>query len=62
MNKFLVDTKPHDSIIVDYYTSTLPTIIAQFIKRVARATLLENCEEAITVEKYRRVIGVIKDD
>ena len=26
-NKFVVDTKPHDSIIVDYYTSALPTSI-----------------------------------
>jgi len=28
LNKFLEDTKPHDSITVDYYTSALPTNIA----------------------------------
>lgn len=27
LNKFAIDTKPHDSIIVDYYTSTLLTSI-----------------------------------
>ena len=62
LNKFAVDTKPHDSITTDYCTSTLPTSIAQFIKRVSRPTLLENYEEAIVVEKDMRVIGVIKDD
>ena len=28
LNKFAAYTKPHDSIAVDYYTSTLPTSIA----------------------------------
>jgi len=32
LNKFVVHTKPHDSISVDYYTSALPTNIAQFFK------------------------------
>jgi len=32
LNKFVMDTKPHDSITVYYYTSTLPTNIAQFTK------------------------------
>jgi len=41
-NKFSVDTKPHNSITVDYYTSALPTTIAQFFKRVAKPTLLES--------------------
>ena len=27
-NKFAVDTKPHDSITVDYYMSALPASIA----------------------------------
>ena len=27
LNKFLADTKPHDSITVDYYMSALPTNI-----------------------------------
>lgn len=32
LNKFAADTKPHDSITVDYYTSALPTSIVQFVK------------------------------
>jgi len=32
------------------------------IKRVVKPTLLENCEEAIAVEKDLRAIGVIKHD
>lgn len=27
LNKFAADTKPHDSINIDYYTSALPAII-----------------------------------
>lgn len=62
LNRFTEDTKPHDSITVDYYTSALLTSIAQFIKRASKLALLENCEEATTVEKDPWVIGVIKDD
>jgi len=32
LNKFSADTKPHDSITVDYYMSTMSTNIAQFFK------------------------------
>lgn len=62
LNKFAVDTKPHDSITVNYYMSTLPTRIAQLVKRDAKPTLLENCKEEIAVEKDLCAIGVIKDD
>lgn len=62
MDKFSVETKPHDSITIDYNTSTLSTSIAWFIKRVARPTLIEKYEEAIVVEKELHVIGVIVDD
>lgn len=57
-----METKPRDSITVDYYTSTLLTSIVQFIKRVAKPTPLENCEEAIVVKKNLCTIGLIKDD
>lgn len=43
LNNFTANTKPHDSIIVDYYMSTLPTNVVQFIKRVAKPKLSENC-------------------
>ena len=62
LNKFVTDTKPHESITVDYYTSALPTNIAQFVKWAVKPTLLESCEEAIVVEKYLCAIKVIKDD
>lgn len=62
MNKFAADTKPNDSITVDYYTFSLPTTIVQFIKRVVKPTLLERCEGAIVVEKDLCTIRVIKDD
>jgi len=39
LNKFVVDTKPHDSITVDYYTPALSTNIAQFVKQAAKPTL-----------------------
>lgn len=62
LNKLAVDTKPHESITVDYYTSALPTNIVQFVKRATKPTLLENCEEEIAIEKDVCAIGVIKDD
>lgn len=62
LNKFAANTKPHDSIIVDYYMSILPNSITQFIKKATKPTLLESCEEAIVAEKYLCTIRVIKDD
>jgi len=62
LKNFTAYTKPHDSITVDYYTSTLPTNIAKFIKRAVKQTLSKNCKEAIDVEKDLCVIGVIVDD
>ena len=62
LNKFTAYTKPHDSITTNYYTSTPPTNIAQFVKWDAKPTLSENCQEAIYVEKDLRAIGVILDD
>lgn len=42
--------------------SALPTIIEQFIKRVANKILLEKYKEEIIVEKHLHMIRVIKDD
>lgn len=52
LKKFAANTKPHGSITIDYYTSALSTNIVQFVKRAMKPTLLENCKEAIVVEKY----------
>ena len=57
-----MDTKPHDSITVDYYMFAFPTNITQFIKRAMKRTLLENFEEAIVVKKDLHTIGLNKDD
>lgn len=62
LNKFSMDTKPHDSIIVDYYTSTLLTSIAQFVKRATKPKLLESCKEVVVVQKDLHVIEVIRDE
>lgn len=62
LNKFSVDTKPHDSITVDYYTFALPNNIALFVKWAAKPTLLECCEDDISVEKDLHTIRVIKDE
>lgn len=62
LNNSAANTKPHDSITVDYYKSALPTSIVQFVKRVVKPMLLENCEEALIVENDMRMIGFIKDD
>lgn len=62
LNKFVVDMKLYDSITIDYYTSTPPTSIVQFIKRAIKPTVLENCEEKIVVENDLCAIGIIKDD
>ena len=62
LNKIIADTKPHDSITVDYYMSALSIIIVKFIQRVAKPTLLENFQEAIDVEKDLHAIGVIVDE
>lgn len=62
LNKFAVDTKPHDSITVNYYMSALPTTIAQFIMRAVKPTRLESCEEDILVDKELHAIGVIKGE
>jgi len=62
LKKIAIDTKPHGSITINYYTSTLSTSITQFVKRDVKPTLLENYEEDIIIEKDLHVIGVINDD
>jgi len=62
LNKFAADIKPHDSITIEYYTSAQPTSVLQFVKQVAKPTLLENGDKEIAIEKDLHVIGAIKDD
>lgn len=62
LNKFLENIKPHDSITIDYYTSTLPASVTQFVKRTVKQTLMENNEDATTIEKDLCAIGFISND
>lgn len=62
MNKFTINTKPHNSITIDYYTSSLPTSIVQFMKQAMKPTLSKNCKEEIDVEKELHAIGGIVDN
>ena len=62
LNRFPEDTKPHNSITIDYYTSALPTRIVQLVNEIAKPTLIKNYEEDITVEKELCAIRLILDD
>jgi len=61
-NRFPPNKKPHYSIKIDYFTSALPSSIAQFVKRTAKPTLDETFEEVIIVEKDLCAIGAIAND
>ena len=50
LNRFSATTKPADESLVEYYTTTLYPTIEMFVKRVGKATLVENYEEAKKVE------------
>lgn len=60
LNKFPIVVQPHDDITKGYYTTTLPTNISMFFKRVMKDTLALNFEEALVFEKYLHSIGVIE--
>lgn len=59
LNKYTKKTNPHNSIIVNYYMSTLSTSIAQFFKRDVKPILLENFQGEISLEKDLHAIGFI---
>ena len=56
LNKFIVTTKPLEEVLVDYNTTYLHASLAMFVKRLCRATLVENFEEA---KKIHRVMSSI---
>jgi hypothetical protein len=51
MNKILEDSRPADNVIIEFYTTTLPSSIAIFVKRAGKNTLAETFEETLDVEK-----------
>lgn len=58
LNKFIVDVLPHDSIMIDYYTSILRSNITMFVKRAKKVALEEKVTNALAIEKYLVAVGV----
>jgi hypothetical protein len=50
LNKFQPKTKPTQELQIEVYVNALPGFISMFVKRVVKATLAENFEEAKTIE------------
>ena len=50
LNKFQPTTKPTQELQIEVYANTLLASISMFVKRAAKKTLVENFEEAKTIE------------
>jgi hypothetical protein len=50
LNKFQPEAKPTQKLQIKVYANALPSSISMFVKRVAKQTLVENFEEAKTIE------------
>jgi hypothetical protein len=50
LNKFQPEAKPTQELQIEVYANALPASISMFVKRVAKATLAENFEEAKMIE------------
>jgi hypothetical protein len=50
LNKFQPEVKSTQELQIEVYSNALPTSISMFVKRVAKATLVENFEEAKMIE------------
>jgi len=50
-NKIPTNSRPPENVIIEFYTATLPSSMAMWVKRVAKQTLTENFNEAVQVEK-----------
>jgi hypothetical protein len=57
-----IPDKPPKAIQVEYYTATLPLIVAMFVKRKEIRTLEENFKEAIKIEKDLASISTHRDN
>ena len=51
LNSLSAATKPTKESLVEYYATTLYLPIAMFVKRSGKVTLVENYEEAKTIEE-----------
>jgi hypothetical protein len=54
LNKFQPVAKPTQELQIEVYANALPASISMFIKRVAKQTLVENFEEAKTIEFHMK--------
>jgi hypothetical protein len=52
LNRFLSNFVPAEEVVVEYYIYALQDLIAMFVKREGKNTLVGNFEEAKDVEKY----------
>ena len=50
LNNFSAATKPTKESLIEYYTTSLDPLIAMFVKRDGKVTLVEKYEEAKKVE------------
>jgi hypothetical protein len=50
LNKFHPEAKPTQDLQIEVYTNALPKSISMFVKRTAKLTLVDNFEEAKTIE------------
>lgn len=62
LNKFPMDVALDDSIMIDYYTSSLPHDIVIFIKCEENITLVENFATVLEVEKEFLSIGTLEHE
>ena len=55
-NRILVDSRPTEGVVIEFYTSTLPQMMAMFVKQNEKNMLQGNFVEAIKVKKrYRQL-------
>ena len=57
-----IPDKPPEAIQIEYYTATLPLLVALFVKRKEIRNLDENFEEAIKVEKDLASISIHREN
>ena len=50
-NKILVDSRPIERVVIEFYTSALPQTMDMFVKQKEKTTMQGNFTEAIKVEK-----------
>ena len=50
-NKIPIESRPPEGVVVEFYTPTLPQMMAMFVKQTCKISLQDNFTEAIRIEK-----------